>query len=246
MKLTESQIQRLIRAIYSGEINIFNLPKKLYLAIASYLLKGLDLGWRKEITYFENNLDFLNELKLNTYLFSAAKTFNYVLATEQLMVKGDEIIPFSEFKEMAIEKYKIFNETWLETEYNTAIGQAQCAAKWKNIEEKADYMKYVTYRTVGDANVSDLCRSIDGVTKLVTDSFWDVYAPKNHYNCRCILKQTSDGVVTYTGKIETPPEGFRHNAGKNGQVFDKSHPYFQVQGYKHLAKENFGLPIPKL
>lgn len=245
MKLNDSQILRLVKAIYTGEVNILDLPRKLYYEIGAYLFKGVNLGWKQEISYFEKNIEFLEELRINTYLFSAAKTFNYVLETEKLMIEGDKIIPFKEFKELAINKYKIFNETWLETEYNTAIGQAQCAAKWKNIEEKADYMKYVTYVTVGDANVSQLCKSIDGTTKLVNDPFWNTYAPKNHYNCRCILKQTSEGVVSYTGKVEQPPEGFRHNAGKNGQVFDKTHPYFQVGEYKHLAKKNYGLPIPK-
>jgi hypothetical protein len=34
-----------------------------------------------------------------------------------------------------------------------------------------------------DANTSDICRPLDGITRPVDDPFWNVHAPLNHFNC---------------------------------------------------------------
>lgn len=251
MEFSKSSIAALIKAIYTNRVNVFNLPKKLYFAIADHLKSGIYKGYAGNIQSFEyNSPDFamIRELRTNVYLFSGAKTFNYVLGTEGLILEGDKILPFKEFRKRAEELYDLHNKTWLQAEYDTAIGQAQSARAWVNYERESKTFPLLKYITVHDSNVSAICRSIDGVTKPVKDPFWNTHAPLNHYNCRCHLEQVSEGESTDLSKrkIVSPIGVFGSNPGKTGEVFTKHHPYFTEvpEKYKKLAKENFKLPIP--
>lgn len=249
MNLTKSQISTLIRAIYNGKINPLKLPKNLYNTIADNLIKGVVKGFGGDVAAFEfgtPDYEMIVQLRENVYIFSAAKTFNYVLATENLIVENNEVLPFREFKKRALEVYKQYNEHWLEAEYNTAIGQAQSARAWVDFESNDDAMQLLKYQTVHDANVSEVCRQLDGIVKPVKDPFWNTYAPLNHYNCRCILQAVAHGVETPTPDGLTKPDAvFSSNPGKTGDVFNPGHPYFDVpQKYRKFAKENFNLPLP--
>ena len=224
----------LIRAIYNGRIGLFNLPKKLYKKIAEHLFSGVSQSVKDE--------ELLIALKENVYLFSAAKTFQYVLSTKNLIVENDEIVKFKVFKERAQKEFDLFNKTWLESEYETAIGQGQSAANWKALKD-FDLVKYVT---IHDSNTSEVCNSLDGIILQREDLFWDIHAPLNHYRCRCLLQGMTRGTQTNlkNREVVNPTPEFANNPGKSGKVFDDSHPYYDVpKQYKKLAKRNFDLPI---
>ena len=113
--LTKAQISALIRAIYNGKVNVLNLPIKLYNAIAEHLTSGVYKGYGKtliSVEYESVDYEMLTALRENVYLFSGAKTFNYVLSTENLIVEGDEVLTFTEFKKRALAVYKEFNESY--------------------------------------------------------------------------------------------------------------------------------------
>src|SRR6267154_3803195 len=125
--MNKNQISSLIRAIYNGKINPLKLPKKLYNEIASHLTDGVYKGYGGNLSAFDfDTPDYrmVANLRENVYIFSGAKTFNYVLSTEGLIVEGNEILPFKEFKKRALTVYDQYNETWLKTEYENALGQA--------------------------------------------------------------------------------------------------------------------------
>ena len=92
------------KEIYNGSINSFNLPEKLYQSTALELLKGIEEGSGADYINFEfGKLGERTALALreNVYLFSGAKTFNYVLSTENLILGADgQIIPFKQFEEL--------------------------------------------------------------------------------------------------------------------------------------------------
>lgn len=251
MKLTQAEISTLIRRIYNGQINPLHLPKKLYKEIANYLNKGVEEGFKATLEDLsEGSKDYmmLLDLKENIYIFSAAKTFNYVLSTEGLIVENNEVLPFAEFKKRALQVYDQYNVNWLEAEYNTAIGQASNARDWVGYEDRKEYLPLLKYVTIHDSNVSEVCKSIDGVIKPVDDSFWNTHSPLNHYQCRCHLDQIGQGRETDLSKMDivNPSKEFSSNSGKTGEVFTKDHPYFDVpQKYKKFAKTNFGLDIPE-
>ena len=253
MKLTDKEINWLISQIYSGNISAKNLPKQLYLKIAQHLENGIYEGYGKKLSSVAyDSIDYkaLTELRTNIYLFSGAKTFNYVLETENLIVEGDKILSLKEFKARALTINDKYNKTWLEAEYSTSIQQAKNCSTWKDFEEMQDTFPLLRYVAYMDANTSKICADIHGTVKPVNDSFWSKYSPCNHYNCRCHLEplQQNEAKISKTPiGIEEPNGVFATNVGQTNEVFNKEHPYFTgiPKEYKAFAKVNFNLPVPK-
>jgi SPP1 gp7 family putative phage head morphogenesis protein len=249
-------INSLANAIYQGRITPRNLPETVYHVNAEKIVDGIYKGYGKtlkDIAYDSPEFKMLNSLRENAYIFSGAKTFQQTLQMTEAITDGDRVLPFDEFKEK-VESLNIqFNENYLETEYTTAIASSQNASSWERFEQDAETLPYLTYQTIGEA--CDICLPLDGITLPVNDAFWNKYYPPNHFNCFCLCfnsddesnltsKSVRDKEMERLGDVVS--DTFQMNSGKSGQVFDKDHPYFLVpKEYKELAKDNFGLKIPK-
>lgn len=256
MEYSNKQIEKLITDVYNGKYSAEKLPEDLYMAIGKYLQKGVERGFKKTKTTFSGNqLEILKELKENIWIFSGAKTYQSVRAMEAVISDEGKVRTFAEFKEVAKEKYDLYNVTWARTEYDTAIGQAQNAYAWSTFEEDKDVLPLLRYSAVIDPNTSEICEPLDGITLPVDDPFWDTYMPLNHYNCRCLVEQLSEGEVTPDNEIkqatanarEQMDDVFSVNVGKTREIFDKEHPYFTEipDADRDWAKENFGFEIPE-
>lgn len=266
-QFSEKEVRRLIDAIFAGTITEFNLPVQLYLAIGEYLKSGLYEGYGYSISSLSKqigkgdmnlqDLELLAEMRTNIYMFSAAKTYQQVKEMTEALVDADgTVVPFNQFKEQANQIFKQYNETWLKTEYDTAVGQAQSAMTWRQIEKDAEVLPLLKYDAILDKNTSDICRPLDGLVAPVTDPIWKTVMPLNHFNCRCIVRQLEEDEEAVTGDAEKEEvvneaknrmqDVFKMNAGMDGYVFKEDHPYFTVpKSAKEFAKDNFGLPIPK-
>lgn len=270
MEFTKLQIEKLILGVHLGKINEYNLPKDLYFAIADYLKIGIYQGFGTNLNDLTKSvsdgngsigdLELLNELRTNIYMFSGAKVFqqiNEMSLASRLITDEGVIKPFAVFKKEALAIYEQYNVDWLKTEYNTAIGQAQEAIKWQKIEEQKDVLPYLEYSAVIDSKTSEICRPLDGIIAPVGDPIWKKIAPLNHFNCRCLILQLDkeEGEKRQTGKLEKlskvqeteskMQDVFKMNAGMDGYIFNKNHPYFKVQPKDiKYAQNNFNLPIP--
>lgn len=256
----------LFEAVYSGAITPTKLPENLYAKIGDLLKKGVDTGFKdgtlatgeKFASYELGSVDaaLIESLQLNVYMFSAAKTFQQILEMSDALTIDGKVVSYSEFKAKANEIFDIYNKTWLRTEYDTSIGQAQNARRWSDFEAQKETFPMLEYDAVMDANTSEICRPLNGVILPVDDPFWNKHAPLNHFNCRCFLRKVSkydDAKPTNKKEVEAISEKvtpmmdnvFKVNPGQTGEAFDKSHPYFSVpKKYTKFAQTNFGLPIP--
>ena len=249
--LTDKEINDILRKIYEGGIDVSNLPKKIYYKTAKELLKALAEGKANA----KLDVVFLNELKTNIWLFSAAKTYTQIKDIQSLVTIDKQLVPYSQYKKLAKERFKVYNESYLKTEYETTIGQVQNAVKWRDIEATKELFPYLRYNAVIDSHTSEICKPLNGVTLPVGDKFWSQYMPLNHFNCRCLVEKidkyedvkltTPSKVERVSGQVDKQMQPmFKSNVGKTGEVFDKSHPYFDVpKEDKGLAKRNFNLPI---
>jgi SPP1 gp7 family putative phage head morphogenesis protein len=253
MNYTQQQIDALIEGIYDGSINARNLPVGLYNAISEKLLSAFGS------VNGSPSPSLLRELSENIYTFSGAKVYQQI--QDISLLAGDENIKsFANFRDEALGIYDQYNKNWLETEYNTAIGQAQSATRWEQIEQQKSELPFLQYSAVIDPNTSEICSSLDGVCLPVDDPFWDINTPLNHFNCRCTLIQhdkTDATAIGITSKEEADRATaeitekrqplFEGNSGKDRLIFGKEHPYYDVpKADRDFAKENFGLPIPNL
>ena len=188
----------------------------------------------------------------NIYVFSAAKTYTQVKDISSLILDGQKLRPYNEFKPLALDMFKLYNKDYLTTEYNTAVGQAQTAVKWQQIESDVKTFPYLQRKAVMDGNTSKECEILNNIIAPVGDAFWSSRSPLTHFNCRCILVQIDkyeDVKLSSKTKIESAIKKTEHinplfkgNPGKDKVIFNESHPYFDVDKKdKELAKRNFNL-----
>ncbi len=237
---SQDQIDRLLLGIYKGLVDVKKLPVKLYSLCANYLYGGVEFGAKGDLDVL-----MMTALKEDVYLFSGAKTFNYVLETKGLIVEDGKILPLSEFKTRAKSVFGLYYDTWLETEYVTAMNQSASIRNWQEVLDTP--LDLVQYETVGDRHVSDICRQYDGLIYPKDHPIWQKISPLNHYNCRCLIKSVASGRVSkkeYTDFENPVMSGFDRNAYYDKKIYPANHPYYDVpKKYSKLAKDNFGLPI---
>lgn len=262
--LSDDEIEDIFKGIHSGKITPKNLPEDLYASIAEKLKEGLYKGFGSNMeetesafSYGSASAELLKDLRTNIYLFAGAKTFQQTEEMRGLLVKDGKVLTYLEFQTKAKQTFDRYNEAWMQTEYNTAIGQAESARKWSDIQENKELFPFLKYNAVIDSHTSEICRPFDNLVLPVDDPFWSKFMPLNHYNCRCVVEQVERGDATVSTKSQikkavshgedTINEAFQMNAGKSGEIFSKDHPYFKEipDKYKKLAENNFNLPIPE-
>ena len=203
----------------------------MYIAVSEHLIGGLE----KINGTISKSLAL--ELTENLQYFAGSKTYHFIKELE-IVKNSEEIKTFSEFKSEALAVNEQYNVNWLESEYNTTIGQAQMCERWEQIMEQKKALPFLRYSAVIDGQTSDICAPLDGITLPVDDGFWDVNSPENHYNCRCTIEQldefdaelsSSDTVAKAVGEIDENRQPlFSGNPYKDKEIFNSSHPYFDL------------------
>jgi hypothetical protein len=254
LQYSDKQIQDLLDGIREGSITEYDLPDDLYEAIGNYLQKGLFQGFGGKLDDFSGkDYELLSQLQDNVWMFSAAKTYQEVLDIRGYLYDADgNLRSVREFNELGRAAFSNWNDNYGRTEYETAIGQAQSAVGWNQIQEQKDVLPTLVFDTQG--NACPECAPYDGFAAPVDDPVWDWLTPLLHFNCMCILRQEDENYPlsdkkeydATVARKDNVPEAFQMNPGKDGYVFSPSHPYFEVsKGDKDFAKENFGLAMPE-
>jgi SPP1 gp7 family putative phage head morphogenesis protein len=253
----DDYLESVLQEFFNGKYLPGKLPEDLYAKTASYLFEGVVSGFGGQALDYDwgtPNRQMLEALKKNIYIFSGAKTYQQRKAYNSLLrTKEGRVKLWPEFKKDALQLAKDYNVNYLQAEYEAAVGQSRMAARWIDIEANKDIAPLLRYSTVGDANVREAHRKLDGIIRKVDDPFWDRYMPKNGWRCRCDVDQLEkdEGEITslkHFGELgpKDQPRAFRFNPGKKKMVFSPQHPYFDVEPIdKNWAKQNFDLPIPE-
>lgn len=190
----------------------------------------------KKVAYDSPQNELVANLRRNIHAFAVAKSHQELIELQELLIdpETNQIKPFEAFKKDVEAIHNTFNKSWLKSEYNHAVGQAQMAVQWKDFEAAKDEMPYLTYETAGDSQVRDDHRRLDGITRPLDDPFWRTHYPRNDWGCRCTVVQTNDASkVTHKKVADTAarktvlPPMFRRNAGKTEVIYDQQHPYFK-------------------
>lgn len=249
---TKKDENNFIRKIFEGSINPRNLTEKEAKKLFTATLRTLKSGVKTAFNYDSYDKELLRELNENIYVFSAAKTYTEVKDISSLITSEGKLVPFSEFKKAAKAKFDIYNVDYLQAEYDTAVGQAQTAVKWQQIESEAKLFPYLQRKAVMDANTSPECVLLNDIIAPVGDPFWRTRSPLTHFKCRCIITQIdkyADVKLSSQSKKDNAIEKTKHinplfkgNPGIDKVVFNETHPYFDIEPKdRDLAKRNFNL-----
>lgn len=276
--------KHVVAGVWAGYYATHKLPIELYRKTGKHLAKAVKIGYKGSVKFGAVDHVMMESLTKNTWFFSAAKTYQIVRgmeATKIALTKAstafynedkEKISTFRAFRdgyytaegdfiEGASQIFDTFNETWLKTEYETAISAAQGAARWHRIQETKEILPYLQFNGSGDGVECDICMSLDGICLPADDAFWSENWPGTiHWNCRCTVNQLEkeEGETNeseydeVTAAIRNSDEAgrqdlFKFNPGKDKVIFqtdgEGKHPYFSVaKGDSDLLKNNFNLP----
>lgn len=250
---TDKDVDDFIKGVFDGSITEYDLSADFYFAVADHLKKGLFEGFGGSLEDFTGkDLDLLEQLRINIYNFAAAKSYQFTKEMRSLILDdAGEKRSLKDYLDIGSKTFADWNDTWGATEYVTCEGQAQSASKWQQIEKNKDILPILRFSTKG--NPCEECLPYEDFTAPVDDPVWDWLMPLLHFLCGCTVEQEEEGTPIIEGddydKVidskDKIPEMFRSNPGKTGEVFDGSHPYFDVpKKDESYAKRNFDLPLP--
>jgi|ADGO01.1.fsa_nt_gi Uncharacterized protein, homolog of phage Mu protein gp30 len=237
MPFSEEAIELYLLEVYAGAITKENLSISYHEAVGDTLEDALILGFGPQSSYNITTPQYslYQKLRENIYVFTAAKQYQQVRTMSQFITEKGIKSTFSEFKQLAQKVFIEYNETYLKTEWITAIGQSQMAKEWIEADQKKDIIPYLRYRTQRDARVRDEHAALDGITLPVDHPFWRTWMPKNGWRCRCFTQSLERAAITDLAERNLAdlkdekkfPKVFQMNPGIDGLIFNpKYHPYF--------------------
>lgn len=234
----EKAIEKIAKRVHSGELKTNTDAELLALVgglLASTVSENVGANFAT-VDYDTPDAAMLARLTRDVWHFSVAK--NYQQLRDLTLALRDEQGKLREFAAYKTEVEKInekFNGTWLRTEWNTAVGSSQMAARWLDFQEN-ETSPFLMYDTAGDKRVRKDHDALDGIIRRITDEFWRTHYPPNGYGCRCDVRQLAGEDIAETTDLPAVniPEMFRTNLAENGLVYPKGHAYFD------------GVPAPEL
>lgn len=177
--------------------------------------------------------NFLRELRHGNEVFSAFKVHAMDKEMQRLLIdESGKLKPFSKWRD-DVEKIASHQcGAWLRTEYDTAVIRAHNAADWKEYERDKDIMPNLRWMptTSGEPEAKHRSYWLRRVNLPVDHPFWNEHHPGDRWNCKCTLEQNDDPVVPPpsdgSDSDATPHRGLENNPGKDGHIFNDTHPYF--------------------
>lgn len=252
-EFSDQYIKDFLSAVAAG-LTEYEIPESLYFGIANYLKKGLYEGFGGTLVDFGGkDLELLKELRSNVYRFSAAKSYHEMRDIRSMLFDEDgRLVDERTFQRLGSQAFDKWNSNYAFAEYHTAVGQAQMAVKWEEIEANKDLLPIIVFDTTG--HECEQCAPFNGFAAPVDDRVWNWLVSPLHFNCMCVLRQ-EERDFPLTGRSEyanitelksTVPADFQMNPGKDRIIFNDKHPYFTVEPKdRKYADDNFNLPIPE-
>ena len=177
--------------------------------------------------------NFLRELRHGNEVFSAFKVHAMDKEMQRLLIdESGKLKPFSKWRD-DVEKIASHQcGAWLRTEYDTAVIRAHNAADWKEYERDKDIMPNLRWMptTSGEPEAKHRSYWLRRVNLPVDHPFWNEHHPGDRWNCKCTLEQNDDPIVLPpsdgSDSGATPHQGLENNPGKDGHIYNDTHPYF--------------------
>jgi len=219
----------------------------LFAFTAQVLTKGLKKGWDGKKGEQLSNIGFvygaddpalLTAYEMNLFRFAAGKTLAEAKKLNDIFKKSTS---FDEFLIAAKQVTKVFNEEFLQTEYQTALLTGEAAATFSRLMAQSETFPYWEYKTVGDDKVRAEHRELEGLILPFNDPIWKILFPPNGWNCRCYVvarmkhevqqvnfAEMRARAAEYMGSLEfktAKAQGWGVNRAESGEVFTANQQY---------------------
>lgn len=174
--------------------------------------------------------DFMEQLRTNNAVFAAFKTHRMGRdMAAQLIDENGEVKSFQQFRSDVEPIASHHVDTWLRTEYDTAVKRAHRAAEMRQFMAEADVFPNIRWLESTAVNPRESHMPFYDHVWPVDDPFWEEHKPGDEWGCQCGWEATDDPVTDNTGlggeRIKPSP-GLDGNPARTGQLFSDDHPYF--------------------
>lgn len=183
--------------------------------------------------YPEVDNSFASVLRHSADVFAAFKVHRAQADMRDLLLDSNgDLKPFEQWANDVLPIASHQFGPWLRTEYDTAVIRANQAAQWQRFEKYKDILPNLKW--VPSTSVKPGADHLPfwGTIRSIDDPFWSSHRPGDRWNCKCSLAATDDPTTELppeavaTDPHNAPQSGLKSNPGKQGKLFDESHPYF--------------------
>lgn len=212
-----------VKEIYEDRKLSNDTNKQLFHSVYQPLKEGVKEGFGQvttKIEYGTPNFEMLKNLQHNTGVFAMFK--NHAMVKEiagQLKDKDGNLKPFQQFKTDAKQIDSTYRDSWLKTEYDTAVRASRMAAQWERIQSTKHLYPCLEYVHTKAANPRIDHLDYVGIIRPVDDPFWSTNYPPNGWKCQCSVAQSDKQATDIPDGLPEVPPDFRFNSGKLGQVY---------------------------
>ena len=239
-----------MNAIYEGFDVENSIEPTMWQELTNIMNEATAKGLSKGEFSIDHNRSFLDAVKHANEVFAAFKThaMGKSMASKLLDDNGN-LKPFDKWMKdiSSISSHHV--GSWLKTEYNTAVLRAHNAADWRSFMENKDIMPNLRWMPTTSPDAEAVHRSYweKKLTLPVEHPFWNKHHPGDRWNCKCSLESTDDPAspddILDDLPIEPAQRGLENNPGKDGKIFNDTHPYFpkncnQCSFYKNRGFKN--------
>ena len=243
-------LDEFVNAIYGGFDVENSIEPTMWRELTKIMNEATAKGLSKGEFSIDHNKGFLESVKHANEIFAAFKThaMGKSMASKLLDDNGN-LKPFDKWMKdiSSISSHHV--GSWLKTEYNTAVLRAHNAADWRSFIENKDIMPNLRWMPTTSPDAEAVHRGYweKKLTLPVEHPFWNKHHPGDRWNCKCSLESTDDPAspddVLDDLPIEPAQRGLENNPGKDGKIFNDTHPYFpkncnQCSFYKNRGFKN--------
>lgn len=243
-------LDEFVNAIYGGFDVENSIEPTMWQELTKIMNEATAKGLSRGEFSINHNRDFLNAVKHANEVFAAFKThaMGKSMASKLLDDNGN-LKPFDKWMKdiSSISSHHV--GSWLKTEYNTAVLRAHNAADWRSFIENKDIMPNLRWMPTTSPDAEAVHRGYweKKLTLPVEHPFWNKHHPGDRWNCKCSLESTDDPAspddVIDDLPVEPAQRGLENNPGKDGKIFNDTHPYFpkncnQCSFYKNRGFKN--------
>lgn len=243
-------LDEFVNAIYGGFDVENSIEPTMWQELTKIMNEATAKGLSKGEFSIDHNRGFLESVKHANEIFAAFKThaMGKSMASKLLDDNGN-LKPFDKWMKdiSSISSHHV--GSWLKTEYNTAVLRAHNAADWRSFIENKDIMPNLRWMPTTSPDAEAVHRGYweKKLTLPVEHPFWNKHHPGDRWNCKCSLESTDDPAspddILDDLPIEPAQRGLENNPGKDGKIFNDTHPYFpkncnQCSFYKNRGFKN--------
>ena len=174
--------------------------------------------------------DFIRQLKTNADVFAAFKTHRMGrdIASRLLDDQGN-VKSFEQFRTDTAGIVDHHVNSWLRTEYDTAIKRAHRVAEMRQFISEADVFPNIEWLPSTAVNPRESHMPFYHHIWAADDPFWEHHKPGDEWGCQCHWASTDEPTTDNSGLgdvVAPPSPGLGGNPARTGQIFSDDHPYF--------------------